>query len=254
MWQEPYDKKSILFFYIYVAGAYVSFLVMLCLGVHYFILGMADVMMILLCIGMVIANAWMLEARKYWKQRSNLEYKDHNDPDPRKIPRTHPLKSLSLVVIAVCVIAVFFFEINEMSKYSYYSRLKKLYRNYWSEYKGESVNITPNQALLKDWEKHIRVFPVWDQGGTIYDYDRSDDDACSYLFFRSVYDAEWEGTRAMNGYCRTLEHNGWEEGWNLVYTKEIDGELYKADLSEWDRYGKQQVCIEYTSGMLASSW
>ena len=159
-----------------------------------------------------------------------------------------------MIVIAVCVIAVFFSGINEWSKYCYYARLKKLYRNYWGEYKGERADITPNQALLKDWEKHIRVFPVWDQGGTIYDYDRSDDDACSYLFFRSVYDAEWEGTRAMNGYCRTLEHNGWEEGWNLVYTKEIDGELYKADLSEWDRYGKQQVCIEYTSGMLASSW
>ena len=58
----------------------------------------------------------------------------------------------------------------------------------------------------------------------------------------------------MERYCRTLEHNGWEETRKLLYKREVDGEVYVVDLSEWDKEGKQQVCITYGPEELGPSW
>ena len=95
-----------------------------------------------------------------------------------------------------------------------------------------------------DWEKYIGVFPAYDQGGTVYEYKREGDGQYPFLHFRSVYDADWEGTRAMTRYCETLQRAGWEERAKLLYTNTIGNMTYVTDLREWDQNGKNQVVID----------
>ena len=246
MRRKPDDKISVAHAVTDVTGAILTLTATIFLGERYDHLGLHDCMKELICIGLVVMCIWLYEAWKFWRRRSNVVYKNYNDPDPLRIPRPRLLESVGGIVFAACMIAVLFYFIDQYSMIRYYDRLKKLYREYYPEYVGEPVDITPNQALLKDWEKHISIYPVGDQGGTIYDYERLDwANDLSYLNFRSVYDAEWEGTRAMERYCYTLKRNGWEEQGRLFFTKEINGEQCIADLSEWDKRGKQQVCIDY---------
>ena len=67
------------------------------------------------------------------------------------------------------------------------------------------------------------------------------------MHFRTVYDADWEGTRAMERYCTTLDLAGWKARSNLLYTKTTGNMTYVTDLREWDQYGKNQVVIKYYS-------
>ncbi len=242
--QEATDKKSFVFS-IVSFGCSILFAGWMLWNRSYFLsMGMSDWLPFFYGAGAIAVGGWIVSGMKYHKQRDNALYKNEGDPDPRKKSRPGLIHSVVMILFLMFVSYIYGYFLDQAGKFVYYNKLQKLYGEYYGEHKGERVDITKNQAMRSDWEKYIGVYPAYDQGGTVYEYKREGEGQYPFLHFRSVYDVDWEGTRAMTGYCETLQRAGWEESSKLLYTHTIGNMTYVIDLREWDQNGKNQVVID----------
>ena len=214
---------------------------------YYVYLGMNTWLPFFYIAGAAAVGVWTVYGIRYWKQKNNAIYKNEGDPDLRKKKRPGLTISAISIVILIAATMIYGVFLEQAGNVVYYIKLKELYGNYYGVHKGERVDLSRNQAMRSDWEKYIGVFPPYDQGGTVYEYERHEDSLYPFMHFRTVYDADWEGTRAMERYCTTLDLAGWKKRQDLLYTKTIGNMTYVTDLQEWDQYGKKQVVIEYYS-------
>ncbi len=246
--QEPYCKKSMVLAGIAFTIAVGHLIWLIWYALHFSKLGMAGEIGFMIVIELLITGGWILGGRVYWKQRSNERYKEDGDPDGSKKPRANLIKGIVTIVIMLCITRMMDRTIYGMTDYVYKSKLQTRYgEEHWRLHIGDRVDITCEEAFLKDWYEYYAEFTPWNQGGTIWEYKNigeNDKNPCIQIVVD--YDADWEGERAMTRYCDTLISEGWkfEENYSR-YTKTINGKIYVIDLTGFDQYNKSNFSITY---------
>lgn len=246
--REPYCKKSMILgglAFTIAAGLLIWFIRY---ALHFIKLGMAGEIGFMSAIGGLIIGCWILGGCVYWNQRSNDKYREEGDPDWTRKPRTNFIKGILTIVIMLCITSMMYRTIYEMTDYVYKSMLQNLYGDqHWRLHIGDRVDLTRQEAFLKDWYEYYPEFTPWDQGGTIWKCENlysDDEDPCIEIVID--YDADWEGERAIERYCDTLNSEGWKlERDYPRYVKTIDGKVYVIDLSGLDQKNKSNLTILY---------
>lgn len=238
-------RKNIInkiFYFVAITAAIAVFAWTICVTVYFSRLGMGSDVLIVVFAGTVTDVLWIFFAIKYFRacntEQSAVE--EEKSQSLKKFLFRQITTNLLLMIVTFFVCS----QMDYVMDYLYIKKMKNLYKDYWIEHRGERADQTLNEVILKEWNTHYSNFTVWDQGGTIYYFDNYGTEKEPYIEFKVVYDADWEGVRAMDRYTATLDSEGWVYE-DSRYLKKIDDETYIIDIGDWDWYNKHFIYIEY---------